>query len=80
MPLSRDEHCIIINLEEKINKAIELRLEKFVKEIQQIKTKQKKLEARHKAKHKKGTITSIEKMKKFTEKDKNGTKSKKKKK
>ena len=63
VPFKRGERCIVINLEEKINKAIELRLGRFVKEIQRIKAKQKKLEARHKAKHPKGTIESIEKIK-----------------
>lgn len=63
VPFKRGERCIVIPLEEKINKAIELRLGRFVKEIQLIKAKQKKLEARHKAKHPKGTIESIGKMK-----------------
>jgi len=63
VPFKRSERCNVIHLEEKINKAIELRLGRFVREIQLIKAKQKKLEARHKAKHAKGTIESIGKMK-----------------
>ncbi len=63
-PFKPDERCVILNLEEKINKKIELRLGRFVKEIQLIKAKQKKSDARHKGKHAKATIESIGKVKK----------------
>lgn len=63
VPFKRDNQCTVINLEEKINKAIELRLGQFVKEIQQIKIKQRKLEARHKMPHLDGTVKPFEKQK-----------------
>lgn len=67
----RVERGVVVNIEEKINKAIELRLGRFVREIQTIKAKQKKLEARQKAKREKGTIEPIGKTKKTKSKNKN---------
>jgi hypothetical protein len=75
VPFKRGEHGTVINLEEKINKAIELRLGKFVKEIQRLKAKQKKIEAREKIKCEKGNIEPIEKIKQIKAKEKQKTKS-----
>lgn len=74
------ERGIVINMEEQINKAIEARLGRFVKEIQAVKAKQKKIEARQKAKHEKCIIESIQKTKKpklKTKKNKSKLKTKK---
>lgn len=60
----RGERGVVVNIEEKINKAIEIRLGRFVKEIQLIKAKQKKLEVRQKAKREKGIVEPIGQMKK----------------
>jgi hypothetical protein len=62
---AKSRECgVVINMEAQINKAIEARLGRFVKEIQAVKAKQKKIEARQKAKHQKCTIESIQKTKK----------------
>lgn len=44
----------VVNIDKKINHAIQQRLSSFVKEIQEIKTKQKKIEAYQKACNKLG--------------------------
>ncbi len=44
-----DPKAEVVNIEQKINEAIECRLGNFVKEIQALKTKQKKIEAYQKA-------------------------------
>lgn len=64
----RGERGVVVNIEEKINKAIELRLGRFVKEIQSIKAKQKRIEARQKAKRAKGIVEPIGQTKKMRSK------------
>lgn len=78
VPFKRGEQGKVVNIEERVNRAIELRLEKFVKEIQTLKAKQKKLEARRKITHEKCEIEPIGKIKKKQSSKKTKPKKKKK--